>query len=300
MLPFYVISAFTDAVIWYVYVAAVVGCLLGFVAYYAYNQRTVPTTKALAVERLGGSRLIHFAGPRILFFAGFFDFVKSEVDLKPVQVLVFPIDAMLDFKKGKRRARAHVPVKVWLEINHGRNEVEYRENIERAVWAFPDPIERVRNILAGLLRPALQGMDMDEAQKAEVRSMLEGALTGHALRAVRSGLFTVPVLREAFRAIAETGYRIRTEEGLTIDDFDEPAEMQEINLIKIRAEEMAKATGYRSTAIAASVKKYIKAGAPPKEAASLAAADVTAQGFIMMGAGTTVEVEVRPNRKNRR
>jgi len=262
---------------------------VGVALYIATSLRAVPAKKAWAVERFGATRIVLLPGLRLLCRPGHVDRVVKEVSLKAVELTVFNEgkDRLIDFKGGGQPVTAEVSASAWVEIDQEGGDKVTEENVKKVVWVFSSGLERVRTTIADYLRPRLQGLSLEEAQKAEARRTIESELTDdpHVPPLSSETAAEVSSIR---RAMAEVGYRLRKESGLTIADIDEPRAVIELNLETRRAEARKKAIETIGEGHREALKKMQKAGLTPTEAAILQGEIMTAEAIAKGGSSPLV------------
>lgn len=171
----------------------------------------VPQTEWRVAERFSTFHSIKFSGFSFMLWKGVIDTFAEQGDLKAFKVPLFGeadgTKEVFDFTDGS----APIDAEVWLcigdpNLDPKKDRELLSEQIKRFVYAVGDPKLLARSIVEDKLRPLLQHLSIDEAQKK-----------GHEA--------ADPAITQAKASLAAIGIYPREPQAILINDIELPPEV---------------------------------------------------------------------------
>lgn len=213
--------------------------------------RVIPKQEFIVIERFGKFHRIAHDGPRLFLFLGLIDKIKLQDTLAYQSFTVYNGDkaAELDFTD----ASAPVHANVWYAIANATHKKQSQwEKINAAIYAYTyaygDPHARIKEVVDGFMRPLLQAMSLDEAQKEKTSSGEESPsqqlLKDKAVR----------------KAMSTLGCHFDPSKPFVLSDIDIPESLQQARAARLIAKALADAdaeTGRGIREAVASIKQEL-------------------------------------------
>lgn len=171
----------------------------------------VPQPQWKVVERFRTFHSIKFPGFSFMLWKGVIDTFAEQGDFRAFKVPLFAVEdgrkEVFDFTDGS----APIDAEVWLcigdpSLDPKKDRELLSEQVKRFVYAVGDPRSLARSIVEDKLRPLLQHLSIDEAQKR-----------GHEA--------ADPAITQAKASLAALGIYPREPQAIMINDIELPPEV---------------------------------------------------------------------------
>ena len=209
--------------------------------------RVIEKQEFWVIERMGKFHRVAHDGWHIFLFLGLIDKVKLVDTLAFQSFKVYTGDkgAEIDFTDSS----APVTAVVWFAVGNPRKKTtdSWREiDTEIVAWtyAYKDRLKRVQETVDGFVRPILQAMSLDEAQKEKTSS--EGSIADQLKKDKR--------VRAAMKGL---GIHFDPNKPFILSDVDIPDDLKDARKIRLISDVLADADENRGRGLRNAIKAIV-------------------------------------------